>query len=121
MNRFAEKYCKFRLAVTGTLLVEIAGFVSLLCYFLENYYLCFAVSFLWGASETFLQTNTGALIGIIFPGKIESYSVYRIVFSIGVTLTIVLNIALKDAPAWIFLTLVMAVQVFISRVSLTLE
>ena len=34
MNRVGEKYCKFKLAVIGTLWVEVAGFVSLLCYFL---------------------------------------------------------------------------------------
>ncbi len=120
MNRFAEKYCKFKLAVSGTLIVEVAGFISLLCYFLKNYWLCFAVSALWGAAETFLQTNTGALIGLIFPGKVESYSVYRVMFALGVTLTIVLNIALKDEPAWIFLSIVMGVQAAISRVSLNL-
>jgi MFS family permease len=117
MNRVGEKFCKFKLAVIGTLMVEVAGFVSLLCYFLNNYYLCFAVSFLWGSAETFLQTNTGALIGIVFPGKVESYSVFRIIFAIGTVTTIVLNIALKDTPAWIFLTIVMTVQVVTTGLS----
>jgi MFS family permease len=120
MNRFAEKYDKFKLAVTGTLMVEIAGFVSLLCYFLDSYGLCFAVSFLWGSAETFLQTNTGALIGKIFPGKVESFSVYRILFAVGVVLTITLNILLKDVPPWIFLTFVMTVQIITNRISLNL-
>ena len=98
-------------------MVEVAGFVSLLCYFLGNYPLCFAVSFLWGSSETFLQTNTGALIGKVFPGRVESYSVFRIVFALGVVITIFLNIALKDSPPWVFLTIVMAIQVFTSQIS----
>jgi hypothetical protein len=50
MSKFAEKYDKFKLAVTGTLFVEVAGFVSLLCFFLKSYELCFAVAFLWGSS-----------------------------------------------------------------------
>jgi hypothetical protein len=83
--------------------------------------MCFAVSVFWGISESFLQTNLGALIGKVFPGQVESYSVYRIIFSLGVTLTIILNIALKGKPLWIFLTLVMMVQVLISRVSIELS
>jgi MFS family permease len=117
MNRVGEKFCKFKLAVIGTLWVEVAGFVSLLCYFLELYPLCFAVAFLWGSAETFLQTNTGALIGIVFPGKVEAFSVYRIIFAIGTTITIILNIAMKEIPPWVFLTIVMAVQVLTSVIS----
>jgi len=83
--------------------------------------LCFAVAFLWGSAETFLQTNTGALIGKLFPGKVEAFSAYRIIFALGVVSTIVLNIALKSAPAWIFLTIVMSVQVITNKVSTTLS
>jgi hypothetical protein len=36
-------------------------------------------------------------------------------------MTIVLNIALKGVPAWVFLTIVMAVQVFTNRISLNLS
>ena len=70
LNRFGERLCKFRAAATITLYVEIAGFVSLLCFFLRVYWLCFVVAFLWGSAETFIQTNTGALIGIVFPGRV---------------------------------------------------
>lgn len=70
MNRFFEKFCKFKLAIIGTVIVELAGFLSLLCYYLESYGLCFGVSICWGIAETYLQTNTGALLGIIFPGKV---------------------------------------------------
>lgn len=117
MNRIGEKFCKFKLAVIGTLWVEIAGFVSLLCYFLKIYPLCFVVAFLWGSAETFLQTNTGALIGIVFPGKVEGFSAYRIIFAVGTTTTIILNIALKQTPPWVFLVIVMMVQVIASGIS----
>ena len=88
----------------------MAGFVSLLCYYLEAYGLCFAVSALWGIAETFLQTNTGALIGKVFPGKVEAFSVFRIVFAFGVVTTIILNIALDSLPGWVFLTLIIVIQ-----------
>jgi fucose permease len=84
---------------------------------LELYPLCFVVAFLWGSAETFLQTNTGALIGMVFPGKVEAYSVFRIIFSLGTVTTIVLNIALKSTPAWVFLTIIMTVQVITSAIS----
>lgn len=68
-----------------------------------------------------IQTNTGALIGKLFPGKVEAFSAFRIIFALGVVSTIVLNIALKDAPAWIFLTIVMAVQVLTNKISTSLS
>ena len=112
---------KFKMAVIGTLLVEVAGYVSLLCFFLESYGLCFAVAVLWGCSESFLQTNINALIGELFPGKVEANSLYRSMFAMGVVFTILLNIVLRDLPAWVFLTVIMAVQVLMTRVSLNLN
>ena len=88
----------------------MSGFLSLLCYYLEAYGLCFAVSALWGISETYLQTNTGALIGKIFPGRVEAFSVFRIIFAFGVVTTIVLNIALDSLPGWVFLTVILVIQ-----------
>ena len=49
-KKYASTYDKFKMAINGTLFVEIAGYVSLLCYFLKSYGLCFAVAFLWGCS-----------------------------------------------------------------------
>jgi len=34
MNRFSEKFDKFKLATVGTLMVEFAGFMSFVCYYL---------------------------------------------------------------------------------------
>jgi len=102
-------------------MVEAAGFVSFVCYFLESFPLCFVASFLWGSSETFIQTNTGALISKIFPGRVESFSVFRIIFGLGVVFTILLSIALKEEPSYIFLTLVMVAQVLITGVSFNLS
>lgn len=39
----------------------------------------------------------------------------------GVVLTIVLNIALKNVAPWVFLTIVMSVQVFTNRISINLQ
>ena len=34
MNRVAEKFSKFKLAIVGTLIVEMAGFTSFITYFI---------------------------------------------------------------------------------------
>ena len=34
MNQWFEKYCKFKLAIIGTGVVEAAAFISFLCYYL---------------------------------------------------------------------------------------
>lgn len=34
MNRWFEPFCKFKLGIIGTAIVELAAFVSMLCYFL---------------------------------------------------------------------------------------
>ena len=75
------------------------------------------MSFLWGSSETFLQTNIGALTGMIFPGKVEAFSVYRVIFALGTTATIILNVLLQHLPAWVFLSIVTAVQSLASGIS----
>lgn len=54
----------------------------------------------------------------MFPGRVEAYSVYRVIFAIGTTTTIVLNIALKSIPPWVFLTIVIFVQVIMAAVSI---
>jgi hypothetical protein len=33
MNRYSEKYCKYKLAIVGTILVELASFASIICYY----------------------------------------------------------------------------------------
>lgn len=73
---------------------------------------------LWGGSDTFLQTNLGAIISALFPGKVESFSVFRVFFALGTTTTIILNLALKDVDGWVFLVIVMAIQMFYSLVSI---
>ena len=47
----------------------------------------------------------------------EAFSVYRIFFAIGVVSTIFASIALSEAPPYIFLGLVLLVQVLITGVS----
>lgn len=118
MNRFGERFCKFKLAVCGTILVEFAGFMSLLCYMFESYPLCFVISFLWGGCDIFIHTNLGAIISSLFPGKVEAFGVFRIFFALGVVSTTLLNLALGGQPLWIFLVIVMVFQMFYSLVSI---
>ena len=121
MNRFAEKFNAFKLATLGTLMVELAGFVSFVCYYLNSYPLCFFVAFLWGSSETFLQTNTGALIAKVFPGRVEGFSVYRIFFAIGVVAVLLINILLSNSDPYIFLTIILVLQTIVTAISLNLR
>jgi hypothetical protein len=118
MNKFGENFCKFKLAITGTVIVELAGIISLLNFFLESYALCFPIAMLWGGSDTFLQTNMGAIISALFPGQVESFSVYRIFFALGTVTTIVLNLALDSVVAWVFLIIVLAITLFYTLVSI---
>lgn len=76
---------------------------------------------MWGSSETFLQTNTGGLISKIFPDQVEAFSVYRVFFSIGVVSVLLLGIALSNTPGYIFLTIVLVMQTFITAVSINLK
>jgi hypothetical protein len=102
-------------------MVEVAAFVSFVCYYLNSYYCCFIASFLWGASETFLQTNTGGLIATVFEGKVEGYSVYRIFFALGVVFVLLLNILLSGSDPYIFITIILALQTIVTAVSLNLR
>lgn len=49
-------------------------------------------------------------MGKVFPGKVEAFSVFRVVFAFGVVFTVVLNIALEDVDHWVFLTVIFVVQ-----------
>lgn len=71
MNRFGDRFNKYRLASFGTLLVEASAVISLVTYYTEQYWLCFICAVLWGCSETFFQSNTGALISREYKGKLE--------------------------------------------------
>lgn len=46
---------------------------------------------------------------------------YRIVFSVGVVLTILFSILLTDSPPYIFLSIVLLVQVLASAISLGMD
>lgn len=70
MNRVGDKFNKYKMASFGTLIVEFAIISSFLAYFLESYGLCFLVSILWGGSEAYIQSNTGALISAEYEGKV---------------------------------------------------
>jgi MFS family permease len=114
----------------GTLIVELSAVISLVTYYTERYWLCFICSALWGISETFFQSNTGALISLEYKGKLEgklyyysAYSVFRIFFAIGVTSTLLINVILSktDAPGEIFILLVLVFQMINNMAAQSLE
>lgn len=81
----------------------------------------FVCSFFWGVSENFLQTNTSALVSKIFPGKVEAFSAFRVFFSLGVVLILLLNVALSEVTGYIFVSIVLGLQVLITGVSMNLK
>lgn len=78
MNRFSDKFNKYRLASFGTLIVEMAAVVSLVTFFTAEYWMCFISSMFWGISETYLQSNTAALISMEYPGRLEGTTPYNL-------------------------------------------
>lgn len=70
MNRFGDRFNKYRLASFGTLLVEASAVISLVTFYTKQYWMCFICAVLWGCSETFFQSNTGALISLEYKGKL---------------------------------------------------
>jgi MFS family permease len=121
MNRFGEKFCKFKLATFGTLIAEVAGIFSLVCYFKKSFPLSFVCAALWGCSEAFLQSNTGGIIGKVFPGKVEGFSVYRIFFSIGVVSVLLLGVSLSHVDDYISLIVIVIFQAIFTGVSSNLR
>ena len=56
-------------------------------------------------------------MGKIFPGKVEAFSVFRIVFAFGTVTTIVLNIALDSLPGWVYVTVIIVIQLITTGIS----
>ena len=121
MNRFSEKFCRFKLTVIGTLIIESAGIASLICYFTKSFPLCFICAFLWGCSENFAQTVVNALVGFLFPGKIEAYIVFKIFFATGVCSILLINIALSSVDDYIFLSIILTIQIIMTGVTINLK
>ncbi|CAM5999670.1 unnamed protein product [Sphagnum balticum] len=71
MNRFGDRFNKYRLASFGTLIVEASAVMSLVTFYTKFYWMCFVCAVLWGCSETFFQSNTAALISLEYKGKLE--------------------------------------------------
>ena len=46
---------------------------------------------------------------------------YRSMFTVGVVFTILINILLKNEPAWIFLTVIIGIQIIVTRLSINLS
>lgn len=120
-NSFGKLFSNFKLAIVATLIVEFASFASLLCYFNKSFPLCFVCAFFWGSAENFLQSNTSALISKLFPEQVEAFSVYRIFFAIGVVSVLILNVALSEFESYIFLSIVVIMQIIITGISINLQ
>lgn len=120
-RKYSQKLNKFTLASIGTVMAEIAGLLSLVCYFVKSYKLCFVVGILWGVCDIFMQTNTAVIVSIVFKNKIEGFTVNRIFFCIGVTSFLLMNILLSGIDISVFLIIFIAIQTVGSSVSMNLK
>lgn len=50
MNRFSDRFNKYKLAMLGCMIVESAIFTSFLAYLLDSYALCIVSACFWGIS-----------------------------------------------------------------------
>ena len=115
MNQFSERFNAFKLPVVGTSIVSSATFFSLTCYLTHFLPLCYISAFLWGSSFNFTQSNIGALISKVFPGKVEAYSVFSIVNSFGSFAILWLEVILSSDL--IFLLIIAVIQVGMTGVA----
>ncbi len=120
-RRWSHQFNKFELATVGSLLVEVTGIVSLVCYFQNSYWLCFLTAMLWGACEIFNQTNTSVIVSILFKEKVEGFTVSRIFYCIGITMFLLFNIMMSEVKITAFLTLLIILQTLGTVVSLNLK
>lgn len=120
-RKYTQNTNKFKLATLGCLMIEIAGFVSFICYLLESYKLCFMAAILWGMSEILMQTNTAVMVSIIFKDKVEGFTISRIFYCIGVTVFILTNLLMSHLSIAIFLTCFLVFTTFGTVVSMNLK
>lgn len=120
-RKYSQNFSKLNLASIGTLLVEIAGIFSFICYLTKSYKLCFLAAIIWGVCDIFMQTNTAVIVSILFKDKVEGFALNRIFYCIGVTLFLLMNLLLNGVDISIFLIIFIIIQTIGTSVSINLK
>jgi hypothetical protein len=120
-RKYSSSLNKFKLAVLGSLMVELSGIATLISYFQKSYWLCVFSAMLWGSCEIFNQTNTSVIVSILFKERIEGFAVSRIFYCIGITVFLLINIVMSEVHTTTFLTLLIILQTFGTVISINLK
>jgi hypothetical protein len=75
----------------------------------------------WGASETFISTNTNGLTSKLFAGKVEAFSTFRICSASGVVCILLLGIILGNANILILITIILIGQIFVTGAAINIK
>jgi MFS family permease len=63
----SDRVNRFLVATSSTIIVELALIVSIICYYTENYTLCFIAGALWGTSDCLVSNMTMVITTTLFP------------------------------------------------------
>lgn len=50
-GHISDRYNRYMVATSSTIIVEFALIISIVCYYTENYTLCWIAAALWGISD----------------------------------------------------------------------
>lgn len=118
----SEKFNQYYLTTVGTLIVELALFMSLVTSFLDQFYLCFILAALWGFSDCFFNSLLSTIFSNDFTGKIEIFAIYRFTNSMSVMITLIVNVIFtsNNFPPYAFILFVFFVEIIANMASGTL-
>jgi len=83
VGKLADKYNKVKVYHVMLLVPEIALILTAIAYFTSNYYVLVISGFMWGFTDTGLNSILGILIGSYFGGKMEYFCLMRFFAGFG--------------------------------------
>jgi hypothetical protein len=83
IGRLADKHDSVGIFNITIMVSEIALLMTLEALIFENYHFTLACGLLWGFGDAAIQTMINVVIGSMFGGKVELFSAYRLIQSMG--------------------------------------
>lgn len=97
IGRLADKIHKIKLLHAIIVIPEVALIFSIVAYRTKIYPFALLAGYLWGYSDTALNSITGTIIGAYFNGTLEYFSIMRSLTGFGVVFGAGLSLAFKTA------------------------
>ncbi len=104
VGRLADKFSKLSLLHATIALPELALILTFLAKQFTNYHLVLAAAFIWGFSDTSLNTMLTAVIGSFYGGSLELFSIMRSLTGVGVVIGAALALLVPDVYMYMFVT-----------------